>query len=180
MINKSIFIGNYNNLDIFYNIDKKIIERSRMKKSSLNQSKLVGLILVSTPFIKNIDALIANIGLEARIIVLIICTIMGSLLGYFVTRRLFEQIKLMPMPMNENQFEDFYLENKTNLKVVKWLMIVSIFALLIETYFYIRWGIFIAAFIFLLNTFIVTSLILSGVHCRNRIFKELKNSYRGD
>lgn len=177
MINKSVLIGSYNNLEIYYNRESKIIEASGETNSSLNQSKLLALILVTVSFIKIIDTIMANVGIKARIIVMILSLMIGVFSGYIVNRKIYIQIKLWQMPMSKNQFEDFYLENKNNLKIVKWLMICSILALFIEIYVYISMGIFLAVFLFLINTFIVTLLFLSGVHSREKIFKEIKDSY---
>ncbi|WP_124057931.1 hypothetical protein [Vaginisenegalia massiliensis] len=177
MKNKSIFIGYYNNLEIYYDRKSKTIETSGIKKQSFNQSKLVGLMLVTYPLIKIINSMMTMSGVEARIIVWIASTMLGVFLGYLLTSKIYSNIKLTPMSMDKEQFEDVYLANEKSLQVVKWVIICSILALFIEVYVYLISGIFIAVFTYLLNIFIVTLLFLGGVHSRQRIFEEIKNSY---
>lgn len=177
MGNRSVFIGNYNDLEIYYNKEKKILETSENKKSSFNQSKLVGLILVTTPFFSMINSIIDNIEIEARIILWIISILIGIFSGYIVAIKIHEKIKLSPITMNKNQFEEFYLENEKRLKILKWVMVCIILPLFIETYIFLRLGIFMAGLIFLLNTFVVALLFFGGVHCQQQIFKEIKQSY---
>lgn len=155
----------------------KLIETSGNKTSGFNQSILLGLILVAIPFVKIIDSVMANSGIETRTVALVISTMIGVFSGYIVTNKIYEQIKLVPMFMNKNQFEEFYIENKRRLKVVKWIMICFILSLFIEIYIYIRLGIFLAVFIFLLNILVVTLLFLGGVHSREQIFGEIEKLY---
>lgn len=180
MVNKSICIGNYDGLEIYYNTEKKIIEASDNKKSDFNPSILLGLILTATPFLKIINSRMGPFGMKARLLIWIISTSIGLLLGYFVANKIHEGIKLSPMPMNKRQFEHFYSENENRLKTLKWVMICLIVPLFIETYIFIRLGLFMAAFIFLLNIFAVALSFFGGVHSQQKIFGELKQSYMGE
>lgn len=180
MKGKSIFIGTYRNMDIYYNKDLKRIERSGNKKLAVNQSILVGLILVTIPLLKAVSSGLETMGILSRIIGLIICTILGVLSGFVLIRKLDEQVHLVPMEMDKDQFEDFYRENKGKLKGVKWVLVASVLPLFLEAYLYISWGIFVAVFAFLLNAQVVTLLFLGGLPYRQEIFKEIERSYMGD
>lgn len=108
---------------------------------------------------------------------MLISAIIGLFVGFVVTSNSYRKIELSPMSMNKYQFEEFYSENENNLKIVKWILIISILSLFIEIYIYLKFAIFLAVLIFLINTLIVTMLLLTGVHSRQRIFKEIESTY---
>ena len=118
-----------------------------------------------------------NIGIEARIFVWIISTLIGSLTGYIVKRTIYQDIELIPISMDKDQFEEFYQATQKPLTIVNWFMILSVLAQFIESFVYLIFGIFMVDFIYLLNTLVLTLLLLSGVHLRWKIFREIKHFF---
>lgn len=178
MTNKSIFIGNYNESYIYYNCETQTLEASEKNQNSFNQSLLLGLILITVPIIKIIDTMMPKPGIEIRVLVLMISTVIGVISGYVINRKIISNIEFTPFSMNQSQFDKFLKENKQHLNTINWVMICSLLALFIEIYLYIRMGIFTIAFIFLLNIVVVTLIFLAGVHSRKRIYNELEKSYK--
>ncbi|WP_459129625.1 hypothetical protein [Guggenheimella bovis] len=177
MINRSICIGTYNDLEIFYNKETKSLETSGVSERSFNQSLLLGLILVATPGLKIIHSMMPETGIKVRILLLLLSAVIGVFSGLLVNRNVNRKIKLTPFTLNKYQFEVFYQENEKRLKALKWVNIGLILPLFIEILIFISFGLFIAAFIFPLNVFAVTLLFISGAPYRRKTFEEIRRSY---
>lgn len=176
MSKKVIYLGNYNNNEIYYNRELKKIETTGLKVNNYNESIVTAAILISVPLLKIIDSKMINKTLEMKILILFLGAVIGIILGNVVKNKVYKNLKFRPLEMNKNQFEDFYKENIKNIMTLKWIVFFITIPLIIEIIVYLYYGIFTVAFVFIINVFVVSLLFLSGVHIRGKIYKEIIKS----